>query len=517
MSTDLLPDSPQLPHIELRGVGKSFGGTRILSGIDLVVAKGSVHGLVGENGAGKSSLSKIVAGLLVADEGELLVEGEPFVFRSPREALARGVATIAQELALVPSLTVAENVFLGNEPATTGFVQRRALRARFDALVEETGFDLRADAIVGSLRTADQQKVEVLRALASGASFIIMDEPTAALSGQDTERLHEVVRSLARSGRTVLLISHFLGEVLELCDTVTVLRDGHLVRTSATALESESSLIEAMLGRSLGSVFPAKSAVDASAEEVLHVQDLVAPGVNGVSFSVRAGEIVGLAGLVGAGRSEIVHAIFGSNKRRSGQVIVTGSRPSKAGIAGSLRSGMFLIPESRKDQGLVLQRSVRENVTLANLARISRMGWVRRRAERHEVAGLLRDVTVNGDDRREVAYLSGGNQQKVLFARALQHPRRVIIADEPTRGVDIGSRRAIYDLIVEQAARSVGVIVVSSDVEEILGLAHRILVVRGGRIVAELEGARMTEENILVAAFGETSANNEQKAAQVST
>lgn len=515
MSTDLLSGSSQQPHVELRGVGKSLGGTRILSDIELVVTQGSVHGLVGENGAGKSSLSKIIAGLLVADDGELLVDGEAQVFRSPREALAHGVATIAQELALVPALTVAENVFLGKEPATTGFVQRRALRARFDALVEETGFELRADAIVGSLRTADQQKVEVLRALASGASFIIMDEPTAALSGQDVGRLHEVIRSLARSGRTVLLISHFLGEVLELCDTVTVLRDGHLVRTSPTAMESESSLIEAMLGRSIGSVFPLKQPAESSAEEVLRVQDLVAPGVNGVSFTLRAGEILGLAGLVGAGRSEIVHAIFGSTKRQSGEVTVVGERTTRRGVAESLRAGMFLIPESRKDQGLVLQRSVRENVTLANLARISRMGWVRRKTERQEVSSLLRDVTVSGDDRRGVSHLSGGNQQKVLFARALQHPRRVLIADEPTRGVDIGSRRAIYDLIVDQATKSIGVIVVSSDVEEVLGLAHRVLVIRGGRVVAELEGARMTEENILVAAFAETGANHEQKAAQV--
>jgi len=517
MSTDLLSGSSHLPHVQLRGVGKSLGGSRILSDIDLTVARGSIHGLVGENGAGKSSLSKIIAGLLVADEGELLVDGEPLVFRSPREALAHGVATIAQELALVPALTVAENVFLGNEPVKSGFVQRRALRARFDALVAETGFELRADAVVSALRTADQQKVEVLRALASGASFIIMDEPTAALSAQDAERLHEVVRSLARSGRTVLLISHFLGEVLDLCDTVTVLRDGHLVRTAAAAEESESSLIEAMLGRSLGSVFPPKGAADPSAEEVLRVQGLVAPGVNGVSFSVRAGEIVGLAGLVGAGRSEIVHAIFGSSRRQAGQVTVRGSRPGRGGIAASLRAGMFLIPESRKDQGLVLQRSVRENVTLANLGRISRLGWVRRRAERREVAGLLHDVTVGGDDRRGVSKLSGGNQQKVLFARALQHPRSLLIADEPTRGVDIGSRRAIYDLIVAQAAASIGVIVVSSDVEEILGLAHRVLVVRGGSIVAELEGSQMTEENILVAAFAETGTSHEQETAEVTS
>jgi len=508
-------DSPQ-PHVELRGVGKSFGGTPILSGIDLAVASGSIHGLVGENGAGKSSLSKIIAGLITADEGEVHVEGQPVAFRSPREALTHGVATIAQELALVPALTVAENVFLGTEPRQAGFVQRRALRARFEELVRETGFDLRADAIVGTLRTADQQKVEVLRALASGASFIIMDEPTAALSGPDVRRLHEIVRSLARSGRTVLLISHFLSEVLELCDTVTVLRDGRLVRTSPAAAETESTLIEAMLGRSLGSVFPPKLAPGRDAEEVLAVRDLVAPGVNGVSFSVRAGEIVGLAGLIGAGRSEIAHAIFGSAKRRSGTVTLEGARGAGYGISRSLRSGVFLIPESRKQQGLVLQRSVRENVALANLSLFSRLGWIRRGVERREAARVLHEVTVQGDDRRGVALLSGGNQQKVLFARALEHPRRLLIADEPTRGVDIGSRRAIYDLIVEQAARGVAVIVISSDVEEVLGLAHRVLVIRRGRIAAELSGDRMTEENVLVAAFAEAGSTETQTAVKAS-
>jgi simple sugar transport system ATP-binding protein/ribose transport system ATP-binding protein len=314
----------------------------------------------------------------------------------------------------------------------------------------------------------------------------------------------------------LLLISHCLSEVLELCDTVTILRDGRLVRTADTSAETESSLIEGMLGRSIGSVFPPKRFPAPDAEEVLRVEDLVAPGVNGVSFGVRAGEIVGLAGLVGAGRSEIAHAIFGSSKRRAGQVHLASAGRDRAGILRSLRSGVFLIPESRKQQGLGVQRSVRENVSLANIALISRMGWVRRRAERLEASGLLKEVTVHGDDRREVALLSGGNQQKVLFARALQHPRRLLIADEPTRGVDIGSRRAIYDLLVAQAARNVGVLVISSDVEEVLGLAHRVLVVRGGRIVAELEGDRMTEENVLVAAFAETAATQTQTTGETS-
>lgn len=503
-----IADPPQ-PHVELRGVGKAFGGTRVLSDVDLVVRRGSVHGLVGENGAGKSTLSKLISGLLVADTGEVLVGDSPVVFRSPREALAHGVATIAQELALVPSLTVAQNVFLGREPARTGFVRRRQLKAEFAALAAETGFSLRADAVVGSLRTADQQKVEILRALASAASFIIMDEPTAALSREDTERLHGVIRSLAQSGRTVLFISHFLGEVLELCDTVTVLRDGRLVRTGPTAQETESSLIETMLGRTLTSVFPAKHHPADDAPIALTVDDLTAPGVTGVSLTVRSGEIVGLAGLVGAGRSEIAHAIFGSTPRTAGLVSIGGTAIRRSNVVAALRAGAFLVPESRKAQGLVLQRSVRENVTLPNLARLSVATWIRSRAERREARTALTEVTVQGDDSRRVALLSGGNQQKVLFARALERPRRLLIADEPTRGVDIGSRRAIYDLIAEQAARGIGVLVISSDIEEVLGLAHRVLVVRAGRLVAELTGDAMTEQNVLTAAFGEkVSASN---------
>lgn len=490
--------------VELRGIGKNFGGTPALSDINLVIKPGSVHGLVGENGAGKSTLSKIIAGLLVANEGTLLVADREVTFRSPREALGNGIATIAQELALVPSLTVAENVFLGAEPRRAGFVSRRRLRSRFLALAKETGFDLDPDAVVGGLRTADQQKVEILRALARGASFIIMDEPTAALSGRDAELLHEVVRQLADSGRTVLLISHFLSEVLDLCDTVSILRDGRLIRTSPTSQETETTLIEGMLGRTLGSVFPDKLPVASGTEEVLRVQDLVAPGVNGVSFTVLAGEIVGLAGLIGAGRSEIAHAVYGASRRGSGSVTVGGESIARSSIASAQRGGIFLIPESRKEQGLVLQRSVRENVTLSDLARLSAVGWVRRRAERRQAHQMLDRVTVQGDPRRNIASLSGGNQQKVLFARALQRPRRVLIADEPTRGVDVGSRRAIYDLIAARAREGIGVLVISSDVEEVIGLAHRVLVVRGGRIVDELVGHRMTEQYVLQAAFTES-------------
>ncbi len=493
--------APQLT-IELRGVGKSFGGLPVLSDIDLRLEPGSVHALVGENGAGKSTLSKIIAGLYTADTGELLVDGEAVTFSTPREALDRGIATIAQELALVPGLSVAENVFLGREPRTLGWIGRRELKKDYLELAKRTGFTLNPDTIVGSLRTADQQKVEILRALARNSSLIIMDEPTAALSAHDTALLHGVVRQLAAAGHTVLLVSHFLSEVLELADTITILRDGRHIRTGPAAAETESTLIEGMLGRSLGSIFPDKPTVAADAATVLTVTDLVAPGVNGVSLTVRAGEIVGLAGLVGAGRSEIAHAIYGAVRRTGGRVEVEGT-PTPDSVPGALGQGIFLIPESRKEQGLVLGRAIRQNVTLSNLDRVSTGGWVRTARERLEARTMLDRVTVGGDDRRNVSALSGGNQQKVLFARALQRTRTVLIADEPTRGVDVGSRRAIYDLIVDEAAQGIGVLVISSDVEEVLGLAHRILVVRGGRIVGEFSGADMTEENILTAAFAD--------------
>lgn len=494
-------DAPQL-FVELRGVGKTFNSMPVLRDIDLTLKPGEVHALVGENGAGKSTLSKIISGIYTADSGTLVVNGEEVSFGSPREALDRGIATIAQELALVPALTVAENVFLGREPRSGGFLNRRLLKRKYHELAEGTGFELNPDATVSSLRTADQQKVEILRTLARGASLIIMDEPTAALSGHDAQLLHAVVRQLAASGHTVLLISHFLTEVLELSDTITILRDGRHIRTGPASAETEASLIEGMLGRVLSSAFPEKALPDKNAETVLTVTDLLAPGVNGVSFSVRAGEIVGLAGLVGAGRSEIGHAIYGAVRRSAGSVQIEGVE-CPASVPGALRSGVFMIPESRKEQGLVLGRPIRQNVTLSNLDQVSSAGWVRTARERADAQKMLERVTVAGDDRRNVSALSGGNQQKVLFARALQRSRKLLIADEPTRGVDVGSRRAIYDLIIDQAAQGIGVLVVSSEIEELLGLAHRVLVIRGGRIVAELAGKDMTEENVLTAAFAD--------------
>jgi ABC-type sugar transport system ATPase subunit len=496
-------DNLQGAHVELRDISKSFGGTRALEGVSLTINRGTIHALVGENGAGKSTLGKVIAGVHSPDEGQLLINGEPARFHSPRDAIARKIILIAQELSIVSSLSVAENVFLGVEPRRLGFQDRRQLRTRYAELARGAGFpDLPGDVNAGGLRTADQQKVEILRALSRNAELIVMDEPTAALSRPDVEALHAVIRQLAAGGTTVILVSHFLREVLELADQVTILRDGHLVHTAPAAGQTEETLLSAMLGRSLDAAFPPKRPAPAGAPVVLSVRDLTAPGVQNVSIHLRAGEILGLAGLVGAGRSELARAIYRANKVSSGLVAVQGSAVT-GDPHSAMRAGVLMIPESRKEQGLLLGRPVTENVSLASLAQVATGGLVRTRQERRTVRDMLDRVDVRGGSQAAPASaLSGGNQQKLLFARALLRDPKVLIADEPTRGVDVGAKRAIYELLAALTEAGVGVLVISSDIEEVLGLAHRVLVMRGGQVVAELTGDDMTEAAILGAAFG---------------
>jgi ABC-type sugar transport system, ATPase component len=411
---------------------------------------------------------------------------------------------VAQEVALVPRLTVAENVFLGAEPRRAGFIDRRSLRDRFERLTGETGFDLEAGTIVGRLPLAQQQQVEILRALARDADLIILDEPTASLSASETERLHEIVRGLRSRGQTVILVSHFLGEVLDLSDTITVLRDGRVVRTSPTVDETEGGLVLGMLGRPISRTYPDKRPPSSDSPIALSIDGLSAPGVVDVSLKVRAGEIVGLAGLVGAGRTELARAIYGASPTTAGGVQIAGATlPGRPGA--SIQVGLAMIPESRKDDGLILRRPIRENVSMTSLPRLQRFGFVRRGAERAQVRGALERVTGTHLLEAPAGSLSGGNQQKLLFARALLIDPGVLIADEPTRGIDIGAKRDIYEVLVGLAAGGMAVILISNEVEEILGLAHRVLVMRLGRLVAELSGPDMTEEAIVGAAFGTTS------------
>jgi len=492
-------------ELEIVRVSKSFGGVAALSDVSLTIKPGEVHSLVGENGAGKSTLGKIISGLLTADAGEVILGGNKVHFKTPREALAHGIVTIAQELAIVPGLTVAENVLLGEEPKRFGIIQRKKLRKDFSKLAKQVGFEFSPNTVAGTLSVAEQQKIEILRALSRNASIIIMDEPTAALSRQESQALHRVIRNLSAAGTTVILVSHFLSEVLELSDTISVLRDGVLIKTTPASECNQESLIELMLGRALGAIYPEKVAPHHSAPTVLFVNNLCAAGVNNAWLSVRAGEILGIAGLVGSGRSELARAIFRDSKINSGTIEINGMRVAGKAPLAALQRGISMLPESRKDFGLLIERSIQENITLSSVSRWSRFGIINSRREKYVVNKILEKVIVKSAGiKQKVSHLSGGNQQKVLLARTIMSNPRVLIVDEPTRGVDVGSKRAIYDLLVALAQDGLGIIAISSDIEEVLGIAHRVLVISGGRIVSELSGRAMSEQAVLEAAFTET-------------
>jgi ABC-type sugar transport system ATPase subunit len=491
------------PLVEVRGISKRFGGVQALDGVSVAIHAGSVHGLVGENGAGKSTLAKVIGGVYRPDEGELLVDGRQLSFNAPRDALETGIATIAQEIALVPARTVLENVMLGIESNTAGVLRSRELRHRFDELNEQTGFRLDAQAVVRTLRTADQQKVEILRAIARNARLLLMDEPTAALTRDETERLLETVRALAAEGTAVVLVSHYLEEVLGICDTVTSMRNGRLIRTAPAKEETPATLVSAMIGREMSLEFPPKVPPPQDAPVVLEVRGLSrGRELQDVSLTVRAGEIVGLAGLVGSGRTEVARAIFGADHFDSGELLFEGKPVRVRGPRHASRLGIAMLPESRKEQGLFMIRPIRENISIVDMHAIARAGVVDRRAEGRRTGALARDLDVRTSSQEAmVTTLSGGNQQKVLFAKWLFRRPKLLIADEPTRGVDVGAKRQIHELLIRLAEAGMAVLLISSEIEEVLGLAHRVLVMRAGRLVGEFEGDAATDEAVMTAAF----------------
>jgi len=489
--------------VRLVSIGKRYSGTKALDDVSVEVAEGSVHALVGANGAGKSTLGKIVGGVIRPDDGQLFIDDRPVRYSSPRDARTDGIATIAQELSPVPQMSVIENVFLGIEPRRSGLVQRHRMRAQYDELISQWGFELDGNAKVGALRTADKQKVEILRAVASEARVIVMDEPTSSLTSVETKTLHRMIRTLRASGRTIVYVSHFLDEVLELSDTVTVLRSGRLVRTAPAAEETEESLVAGMFGAAAEAEHFEKPQ-GSTAPVVLDVSGLDRTGVlSDISLQIRAGEIVGLAGLVGSGRTELARAIAGADPIDRGTIAIDGRARRIRSPADAMAVGMAFLPESRKDDGLFMELSLASNTTFADLRSVaSRLGVLRRALERRKASSLLGSLSVEPPNpSMRVASLSGGNQQKVLFARWLFRNPRVLILDEPTRGVDVRTRAAIHRLINNLAAEGAAVLLISSEIEEVLGLAHRVLVMRRGSITREF-GADPPLDAVMEAAFG---------------
>jgi ribose transport system ATP-binding protein len=489
--------------VRLEKIEKSFGPTRVLNAIDLDFRAGEVHAIVGENGAGKSTVGKIIGGYYSFDAGRLEVFGEAVGSWTPRRALQRGIAMIHQELQLVPALSVADNVFLGIEENAAGVLRGTEID-RFRGLDQRCGFGLDPAAKVRSLRIADRQKVEIMRAIARDARVIIMDEPTSSLTADETERLHEVIAWLAGDGRTVIYVTHFLDHSLATADRVTVMRDGEVVRTSPVANETKASLVEAMLGEPADVAFPPiPPAPDRNAPPLLEVRGLTTDsGLHDVSLAVSGGEIVGLVGLVGSGRSETLRAIFGADPLRGGEILIAGEPYRTPSPTASVRRGLALIPEDRRKQGLVLTQVVRPNVSLPHLAAINCFGVVAESAERRRVRGLIDHfgVTPAAVDGR-VALYSGGNQQKVLLSKWMFGTPRVVLLDEPSRGVDIGARRRIHDFVVELAAGGAAVLLVSSEIEEVIGLSHRAYLMSRGRIVGEVEAQAATVEDVLFRLF----------------
>ena len=492
----------------MEGIDKRFPGVHALKGVDLRVERGQVMGVVGENGAGKSTLIKVLAGAYRPDGGRIVVDGEPLEAGSPADALAAGVAVIYQELSLVPEMSVAENLFLGDMPARGGVLDRREARTRARQLLARVGLDnLSTGAPVRSLRLGVRQLVEVAKALHRDARILVMDEPTSALQSSEIQVLFDVVRDLRREGISVIYISHHLEEVFEICDWATVMRDGAVVGSKPIDEWTTESLVQAMVNKRLDSLFPARERE--LGDVALEVKNLAAePRVRDVSFGVRQGEILGLAGVVGAGRTETLKAIAGIEPATGGEILVKGQARKIRTVSDGLDAGIAYVPEDRGTEGLVHSATINENMVLSVLDKISRAGFVDGGRYRSFGQRLRDRFGVRASSlRQEAGQLSGGNQQKVVLARTMATEPSVVLLDEPTRGIDVGAKSEIYDHMLGIAAGGGAVVMVSSEFPELLGMADRIVIMRAGRVVAEISGAEADQEKILEYATSGTEGN----------
>ena len=494
---------PATPVLSMRNIAKAFGKFYALKGVDLTVWPGEIHALMGENGAGKSTLMKILAGAYTATSGEILIDGKPHAIKGPKDALAAGITLIYQEMQLAPNLTVAENIFLGSELARGGMVQRKEMQSQAQAVIDRLGAQFKASDRVMKLTIAEQQQVEIARALHRNSRILVMDEPTAALSSRETQRLFELILRLRDEGMAIIYISHRMAEVYELSDRVSVLRDGQYVGSLTRDRLNATELVRMMVGRPLSDLFNKERDIPLG-QPRLRVQDLTdGSKVKPSSLVVHAGEIVGLAGLVGAGRSELAQLIFGVRKASGGMIEIDGEPVVIHSPREAIDLGIGFLTENRKEQGLFLELAAQENITMATLERDASWGMLNRKKAQtiSDDAISLLNIRVPHSQVR-AGGLSGGNQQKLLISRWVAIGPRLLILDEPTRGVDVGAKSEIYRIMNQMARQGVAILMISSELPEVVGMSDRVYVMREGAIVGELQADEIGQESIMTLATG---------------
>jgi ABC-type sugar transport system ATPase subunit len=488
-----------MAYIEFRNVTKVFAGVTALNGVSLSIERGETHALMGENGAGKSTLGKALAGIHRPTEGQIYIDGQPVEINSPADAARYGIGMVHQELAFVPDLSIAENLSLGRAPRVGGiFLSRRQMFQRAEELLNHIGVRLDVRRPMKELSTAEEQLVQIASAIGTGARILIFDEPTSSLSERESRQLFALMDDLKKRGVTMIYVSHRMPEVFALCDRISVLRDGKYVGTLTRAEATQDKVVQMMIGRSVSEYLPDHLSA-ARGEVMLEVRHLRSPAYfENINFSIRAGEIVGLAGLVGAGRSEVARAIFGLDPNVTGEIYFAGRPLAMRSIRASMRAGIGMVPEDRKRQGLVLMMSGRHNFSLATLSKFSALGFLKHAEERDSAIDYFQRLAVKTPTiASAVAGLSGGNQQKVVIAKWLARGGKMLIVDEPTRGVDIGAKAAIHKLLDQLAQSGVAILLISSELPEVIALSSRILVMRDGRLVGEIPHGQATQENVL--------------------
>lgn len=484
--------------LSLRGVKKQYSGSPVpaIEDITLDIMRGEIYGLVGENGAGKSTLIKTIAGAIEITDGEIIYKGEKLVCKHPAEAINKGIGVVYQEFNLFPNLMVYENIFFGNEIKKNGFLDRKTMIQKSQEILEQLGFKLDVMKRVSTLSPAYQQATEIAKCINHNVELMIMDEPSAPLTEKEVEQMFKVVKKLNEKGVTIIYISHKLNEIFDLTNRISVLRDGHLVNTFQTKKVTDQILIKEMVGREIKDVYPQKEF--SSSDCILKVENLSGNKVHNVSFELKRGEVLGFGGLVGAGRTETMRLLFGADKKTRGDIYINNKKVKINNPMDAIQSGIGLIPEDRKKQGLVLNKSIFLNCLLPSMKKYIKAGFIDFKKAHNDIGKLYDVLKIKALSQEQiVSSLSGGNQQKVVLEKWLLTECEILILDEPTRGIDIGTKQEIYQLIKDLAAKGKAIIVISSEMPELIGVSHRIIVMHEGKITGELQGDKMTQEAIM--------------------